>query len=321
MAKQSRLTSYGFMLVNTVVWAAAFIIVKPAFEVTTPFRFLFYRYFLAVLASAPFILYYLHQRYRITWQMLFTVGWIELIGTGLALALVYWGLNYTTAIEANLLTSSLPIFIIFGGIWLLKEKQEGHELKGLIIAATGTLVLTLIPVITGEQNTILRLSLLGNLLILAHNLANAVYFPMAKKHYAKFPKLLVSSISFYIGLLVFGLLSLLEAGSVAALISTAQLDLSYNSVVWAAAYMALFGSIIGYTAYIKGQNGIEASEAALFWYLQPLIYLPLGVIILGEQLTIWHIIGLVLTTTGVYVAEKRISKQRKARVPTSRSDS
>lgn len=308
--KSRRLKSYGFLLINTVVWSLSFIIVKPAYEFTTPFRYLLYRYLFAILLSLPILLYYVQKRFKLTGRMLWNVLWIETIGTGIALSFVYWGLNYTSAIEANLLTSSMPIFIIFGGIWLLKEKQESHEWKGLALAALGTIILTLIPLLTGESNMVLRLSLFGNVLILIHNFANMFYFPMAKKYYTKIPKLLATSIGFYVGAIFFLVLSWIEAGSLGKLLTSAQLDLGHTSVWVASGYMALFGSIIGLTAYIKGQDGIEASEAALFNYLQPLIYLPLGVIVLQENLSLWHILGLLLTTTGVYLAEKRVSRRR-----------
>lgn len=306
-SKTLRWKSYAFMLLNTIVWAVAFILVKPAFEVTTPFRYLFYRYVIAVIVSLPILFHYL-QRFKLTWKMVWNISWIETIGV-LTLSFVYWGLNYTSAIEAGLLTSSLPIFIIFGGIWLLGEKEEGHEWQGLVIAALGTLLLTLIPLFTNQHQRLLEVSLLGNILILLHNLANMIYFPMIKKHYAHIPKLLATSLSFYIGLIFFFVLSLIEVGSFSELVSSARVDLSFSSVWVASGYMAIFGSIIGLTAYIKGQNGIEASEAALFWYLQPLIYLPLAVIILGEQLTVWHLIGLALTTAGVYLAERRVHRR------------
>ncbi len=289
-----------------MVWGLAFIIVKPSFEVTTPFRYLLYRFVLAAFFSLPILIYYL-RRIQITWKNLAIITALESIGTGLALALVYWGLKYAGAIEANLLTSSLPIFVIAGSILLLRENQEKHELKGMIFAVAGTLILTLIPFILGESNSVLRLSVIGNLLILGHNLANAVYYPLAKKYYRKLPKLLVTSISFYVGILTFFVLSLFEAGSLNELLNFTVNDWQYPSVWAASLYMAVFGSIIGLTAYIKGQDGIEASEAALFGYLQPLIYLPLGVWLLQEKFTVWHLSGLLLITAGVYLAERRSS--------------
>lgn len=304
----SRLQSYGFMMVTTLVWAVSFIIVKPSYEITTPFRFLFYRFLLASVLAIPILLYY-WRKIKVTPALLAKIVGIEILGTCVALAFVYWGLNFTSAIEANLLTSAMPLFVILGGILLLNEKQERHEWMGLGVAAIGTLVLTLVPILAGEQNGLLRLSLFGNLLILIHHIANFFYFPLAKKYYAGVPKLFASSVSFYVGLVTFALLSLWEAGSVPNLALLAQTDLQFPSVLIASGYMAIFGSIIGLTAYFKGQDGIEASEAALFSYLQPAIYLPLGVLILGEILTPWHILGLLLTTIGVYLAERRVIRR------------
>ena len=59
MAKKSnqRLQSYFLLLVNTVVWGAALIMVKPALEYTTPFRYLLYRYLIASIAAIPIIFF------------------------------------------------------------------------------------------------------------------------------------------------------------------------------------------------------------------------------------------------------------------------
>ena len=73
----------------------------------------------------------------------------------------------------------------------------------------------------------------------------------------------------------------------------------------ASGYMAIFGSIIGFTAYLKGQEGIEASEATLFTYLQPLIYIPLGILLLNEKVHPVQIGSLFIILFGVIIAEKR----------------
>lgn len=71
--------------------------------------------------------------------------------------------------------------------------------------------------------------------------------------------------------------------------------------------MAVFGSIVGLTAYIQGQDGIESSEASLFWYLQPLIAIPLAFIVLGEKALPLQWLGLGLVLIGVAIAERRTS--------------
>ena len=77
-------------------------------------------------------------------------------------------------------------------------------------------------------------------------------------------------------------------------------------MVWGVViYGAIFGSIIGLTTYIKGQDGIEASEASLFTYLQPAIYIPLGYFLLQESASLLQIFSLLIIIFGVYIASRK----------------
>ena len=73
--------------------------------------------------------------------------------------------------------------------------------------------------------------------------------------------------------------------------------------------MAVFSSVVAYSAYTYGLKKIEASETSVFTYLQPLFAIPIAVIFLGEKLTIYLIIGAILITLGVFVCESRPSSQ------------
>lgn len=309
---QPRWVSYGFLLVNAICWGAALIVVKPALEYTTPFRFLLYRYAIASLLSVGFIWHYWHQiKHKI--QTLQTITQLELIGLTLTLALLYTGLNQTSAIEASLITTTTPIFITLGGIWFLREKQERHEWWGLGLALLGTLGLILMP-LWQRSGLNQNFSLAGNLFVIGQNLTTAAYFVLAKKYYRHWPKLFVAGISFWIGCLSFLVLSLAEINWQPGLFWQAiWQDWHQPAVILASLYMAIFGSIIGLTAYIKGQNGIEASEASVFWYLEPLVYLPLGVLWLGEKINLSQMIALGLIVSGVILAEtrRRQKSQRK----------
>lgn len=316
VAKKSnkRLQSYFFLLINTIVWGAALIMVKPALEYTTPFRYMLYRYAIASFVAIPIILVLLKKlpKKKIKKINLTKIVLLESLGSGLALAMLYSGLKFTSALEANLLTTTLPFFVTLGGIFLLKEKQERNEWIGLAIAFLGTLVLTLAPVFA-LNGQFTQFSIWGNLMIITHNIINLFYFPLAKKTYQGLPKLLVSSISFYVGLLFFIPLVMFEmgTGNIIEIINIAFVELQNISVLWASLYMAIFGSIIGLTAYIKGQEGIEASEASLFWYLQPLVYIPLGYILLHEKINTVQVISLIVIFIGVFIAEKRSNRKKK----------
>ncbi|MBP9700700.1 EamA family transporter, partial [Candidatus Woesebacteria bacterium] len=82
-------------------------------------------------------------------------------------------------------------------------------------------------------------------------------------------------------------------------------DFTSLRVIIVVVFAAVFGSIIGLTAYIKGQAGIEASEAGLFTYLQPVISIPLAVILLGEKIGGFEIAAMLLILSGVWIAERK----------------
>jgi len=158
---------------------------------------------------------------------------------------------------------------------------------------------------SASANWLTQLSFLGNLLILGHNLTNIFYYPWAKKYYQGVPKLFVSSISFVVGMISFAVLSLIEAGSVERFTTLAAIDLNTPAVWLAFGYMATFGSIIGLTAYIKGQDMIESSEASFFTYLGLPVTLVLAHLLLAERLTLLQAVVVGFIVVGVIIAEKR----------------
>lgn len=299
-----RAISYFYLLINTACWGALLPIAKWGLQDTSPFRYLFYRFLLASLLSIPLLWHYF-PRVKRPFAAIKTIVSLELIGTSLALSVLYVGLQYTTSIEANLIGTTAPILLTLGGVYFLKEKEEKRELWGLFLAIIGTLLLVVSPLLamfTPSMGGLLR----GNVLILVHTLATVIYFLKAKSAFKGIPKLFVSSISFFVGLITFLILSLVESSfSLSSLYSVMIQDFTSLRVIIVVAFAAVFGSIIGLTAYIKGQAGIEASEAGLFTYLQPVISIPLAVVLLGESIGGFEIVAMLLILFGVYIAEHR----------------
>jgi drug/metabolite transporter (DMT)-like permease len=292
-----------FMLINVVTWGAALPIVKPALDVVTPYQFLFWRYVFAVIFSLPILFYFPHRISGLVKTILIICA-LEIVGTTLALSLLYEGLSRTSSIEASLIATTAPIFITFAGILILKEKEERHEWLGLGVAFLGTLLLTVYPMLNAGGQ--IQFSNTGNLLVVAQNVVAALYFVFAKKYYTKLPKMFVTTISFYVGMLTFGAIVWLSGPNIVTpFITTFFNPFADIRVLIATLYMAVFGSIIGLTAYIKGQDGMEASEAGLFTYLQPLVFLPIGIVFLKEGVTPVTVLALFMILGGVFFAEYR----------------
>lgn len=300
---KKRAHSYVLLLINTLLWGAAFVVVKPALDYVSPFNFLFTRFLLSSLLCIPIFVYY-WRKIKVTVEMIVTIVMLELIGTTVSLGILYIGLAQTSAIEAGLLSTTGPLFVVLLGIFFLGEKQEQHEWVGTLLSFFGMVLIALLP--SSQHHVGTPKSVIGNTLIIVSIFTSAVYYIGAKRWYKKIPKLFVASVSFVVGTCTFGLIYWWENyWSIAGV--THQIITGFHHIsVWiAVVYMAIFGSIIGLTAYIKGQDGIEASEASVFTYLQPAVYLPLGVMVLGETISGLQYLGLALVIGGFAIAELR----------------
>ncbi len=296
MTKKRKL-AYWALILCAILWGVAPPLVKMALPHTTPFRWLFYRYLFAAPLSLPILIYFT-RKLKPNFKTILSIISLELIGTTAVLAALYTGLKLTTSIEASIISTTSPIFIVLGGIIFLKEKQTKKEWIGLSLAFLGTILITLEPIFS-KTNHIQQISLLGNGLIILQNILWAAYLIMAKRVYKKIPKLFINSIAFWVGLLSFFLITTFTS-------STPLLkDLFEPIVTTSALYMAIFGSIIASTLYLYGNNNIEASEASIFSYLQIVIAVPLSIWWLNESLSPFALISLLIIALGVYLAEKR----------------
>jgi len=301
---KKRTIAYLALLGNTFIWGLALPIVKKGFEAgLNPTDFLIGRFFLATLFSLPIIIYLWFKNPQIKAHLhlknLLKIIPLEILGTFLALFLLYQGLDRTSAIESSLISITWPILVTLGGILFFKEKEEKHELTGLILALLGAGLLVGEPLVRNHGFTG---SLTGNFLILGQNLSIAIYYLLAKKHYANINKWLVTHISFWVGLISFSIYSFFSTGSLLPSLA------NWSPGFWPAAatiYMGVFGSILGLTLYLIGQDKIEASEASLFTYLQPVFSVPAAIILLSESVSLLNLISIAAIIFGVYLAEKR----------------
>ncbi len=303
----SRWQAYGLLLINVILNAVALPLVKPAFDVTTPFRFLFYRFTLAAIINIP-ILWHFFTAHKLSLKKFGMIILIELLGSTFTLGVLYLGLARTTSLEANLIATASPIFTILAGVIYLREKEERHEWFGLLLAFTGTLMIIVLPILTGKSSFSF-MSFTGNALIMLQNITGALGLILAKKYYKEIPKLLVTGIASWLAMICFAGLAFWELGTKQSqFMQVIAGDWTHQSVWLAVGYMSIFVTMLASTAYLKGQECIEASEASLFSYLSPLVFLPVSIFVLHEGVNPLHILGLVVILVGVVIAEVRVRR-------------
>jgi drug/metabolite transporter (DMT)-like permease len=91
--------------------------------------------------------------------------------------------------------------------------------------------------------------------------------------------------------------------------SSLTLHASADSLV-ALAYLALFGSIVAFTAYVWLLQHAPISQVSTYAYVNPIVAVALGALVLGERITVVTLLGgaiIVLAVAVVIRAETRTS--------------
>lgn len=86
------------------------------------------------------------------------------------------------------------------------------------------------------------------------------------------------------------------------------------TAVEAIAYLVTFGSLVGFTAYIWLLEHVPVAKVATYAYVNPLVAVALGALILGERLESSEYIGMVSVIFAVFlVTSSRIAKAKVSR--------
>ena len=72
-----------------------------------------------------------------------------------------------------------------------------------------------------------------------------------------------------------------------------------------AIYVAIFPSMLAYLCFNRGIALIGPNRAAPFFHLMPLFGSVMAILLLGEQLKMFHLIGYALVLAGVVIASRK----------------
>lgn len=292
-----RLRAYFYLFLVSLIWGAATPIIKFTLGGISPLSFLVYRFFIsAVFGVLVLLITKAHiPKPKENLPLILFYGFIT---TTVALGLLFLGLNKTTVLDAVLITAVSPLVTAVAGSIFFKETITTQEKVGILIAFTGTVFAIIEPVFRGKVDIA---QLTGNFLVFGYLISSGVSSVLSKKLVRKDVKPLdLSNLSFIVGFLTILLLVPFEASFTKVTATISQLTIPFHLGVF---YMALFSGTIAYALWIKGQKSIEISEAGIFAYLMPVFATPLAVVWLDEKVTPFFVIGAILITIGVFIAE------------------
>lgn len=298
------------LIISALIWGIASPIIKFTLSQIKPFTFLFYRFLLTLIIFLPPLIV-IAKREKETFSSLLKIAPLGFLGVGLTLTLVFLGIEKTSALDSAVLSAISPIFICVAGVLFLKEQISRREMAGISLAMAGTLVTTAQPLLEGKAFN--NQNLIGNLLMIASDLTWTAYVIFSKEEFKKHSPFVITATSFIVSFFTIIPFAWLEQGS--GLFEFRKLVFE-SGAFWGILYMSLFSSVIAYLGFELGLKLIEASEATLFAYLQPLFAAPVAVAWLGEKISTPFLVGILFITVGVIMAEYR-PKCRRKRHPNS----
>jgi drug/metabolite transporter (DMT)-like permease len=233
---------------------------------------------------------------RETWLPLLAMG---IGGYALPLALGSYGVAWSSATNAALLIGVEPISVMILGALVLGERLAPLRSVaiGLGLVGATTIVANGIPFL----GTRYAPHLLGDLVLVAHGAAWAIYTIAAKGLVGRHPSLVVTTAAIVVALPLLVALAALELPAIR--LGPTLLP----ALAWAAA-LGLFASALGTLLWNRALEQMDASTLAGFVFLQPVAGVLLGTLVLGERTSPWALLGGALVFAGVYAlvsAERR----------------
>ena len=280
------------LIIANIIWGAAFPIYKWTLEVIPPFTFAFLRFFLGALIILPFAYKNLYfQRRDIPWLIL-----LSLLSVTFLIPLLFLGLKLSPSINAPIIISSGPVFLIIGAWFFLKDKVTSKVLGGTLLSLLGVMVIIFRPFIEAGLSG----GILGNFLIFLATLCSVAQALTLKKLTERNNLI---SIVFWMFLI----------GSIPLLVPIFLKESSYlnfsllnNQAFWGILYGVIFASVIAHLLLTFGIKYIKASEIGVFSYVDPIATILVAIPLLGEKVTSTYIAGAFLVFLGIFIAEKRI---------------
>ncbi len=200
-----------------------------------------------------------------------------------------YGVQFTTATESGIITSLTLIVIAVLSLFILKEKLTKRIVLSIALAVVGIAVINLI---NGDGEARGYFPLLGNVLIMLAVIGEALFTILGKLLSHKVSPLAISTFVTVIGFLLFLPLAIFEAVTF-DFRQPGLLDWGY------VLYFAVFVTVVAFYLWYSGVSKVSGSVSGVFTGVLPVSTILLSYVVLDEQLTWAHVIGVAFVLVGI----------------------
>jgi drug/metabolite transporter (DMT)-like permease len=286
--------AYLLLILTMLFWAGNSVVARGMHATVPPLSLAWLRWAIATGLILPVAWPHMKRDWpviRANWPMLLLLG---TIGAGAFIALYYYGISKTSAINALVINSAVPILIPLAAFVMYGERIMRKQAIGIAVSMVGVLIV----LSKGDLNALVALDLnQGDLWVLAAMAVWSVYTVLLRKqppiHWLSF-----AAITFAVASMVNLPMFIGEH------LLFRQIQWSREAVI-AIAYVATLPSVVAQIFYVRGVELIGSTRAGVFVHLVPMFGAIMAIVFLGETLHLFHLAGFALILLGVWLASRR----------------
>jgi drug/metabolite transporter (DMT)-like permease len=288
----SRLSAFLLLALANLFWSGNWIAGRALRDAFDPASLNFWRWAVAAVVLAPFALPGLRGKWPLIRRHAGILALLAFTGVALFQSLVYLGLRSTLAVNAVLLNSSLPLFMLLCSWVIERERASPRQIAGMLISFAGILVI----LSRGDPGALLQLELhSGDGWILLAMPVWGIYSVLLKR---RPPGL--GGLEFLFVISLAGVLMLAPAAAVQALQAPPRMPGANEAL--AVLYMGLAASVLAFICWNRGVATVGANAAGFTVHLLPAFGTLLAILILGEAFAGFHAMGIATILAGVLLA-------------------
>jgi len=275
-------------------WSCNFVLGRWVAGEVPPVALAFWRWTLGLVLVLAVGMHHVRRDWPVMRASIGRLALLAALGIAAFNTFVYIGLHTTTALNALLLQSAMPLVILAATFVLFGERPGWRQAAGVLVSICGVAVIAS----RGDLEALAALALhAGDVWVIAAVVAYAVYSALLRKRPSIHPLSFLAA-TFALGALMLVPLYAWEH------ITTAQLRLTPISLL-AVAYVAIFPAFVSQLFFNRGVELAGANTAGHFVHLMPIFGSLLAVGLLGERLAMFHGAGGGLIAAGLVLAMVR----------------
>ncbi|MGB0722865.1 MAG: DMT family transporter [Gammaproteobacteria bacterium] len=294
------LNPYVLLVLTTLFWSGNFVLARFTHADIPPLALSFWRWAGAGLILLPFVIGPIRRQWPLIvkhWKLMVLLG---VLGVANFNSFVYLGLQHTTATNAVLINSAMPLEILALAWLLFRTPVSAWQWIGVLTSMIGVGVI----IIAGQADGAPGLEVnRGDLWIVAAGLSWALYSVLLRRRPEGLDPMAFLGTAIVIGVMVITPFWLWEHTQVRAM------TWDQTSILMVI-YVSIFPSLLAYIFWNKAVSEVGPGTAGQFIHLMPLFGTTLAVLLVDERPGWHHLAGAILILAGIITAERNKPRTR-----------